>query len=484
MYRTAGPNGSSSNTCTLTFTAASDASLTRPTLIQIQGVATSIAIGELAVNSALPTLSVSGTPLQLPATPSASGSMILTNNSVDKPAINVQASLGTSLSGLVYPSYPGGGTACPTIPHGGTCTITFTPYAYSVSPLQTVSFSGDNTETSTGQISLGSYLLYVTNLSTSSPINASNLDSYGYITGSSFTIVSNQQNYLYGIAMNNPTTTGYYFTNFNGSDGTKQTVYSCPVNEATGSFSGCKSISISISSYLGGIAYNSVSNNVLYLSTGNSPAIGTGSLATCTLSDSGVIGACTYATYTGVYNSNGVGFNETGSSLLVSNAGTGNQYGGGFCTPGKDATVTQYHTNKTTGAIHSSPKATMSITNGIVPGGIAVNTLGTYAYVTINCSNSTYGVYSCPLSGGLLPPDTESCTMNTLSGCSFTQAMGIALNGSNDIAYISVVPADPGSSSAYICQCTINSNNGHLNDCQPSNAGTYEPYGVALYPTP
>ena len=479
----AGLNGSGSNTCTLTFTAALDAPLTRPTLIQIQGAGTSIAIGELAVNSAPPTLGVSGTPLQLAATTSASGTMMLTNNSLDKPAINVQVYLGTSLSSLVYPSYPGGGTACPTIPHGGTCTITFSPSGASVSPLQTFSFYGDNTETSTGQISLGSYLLYVTEISTSS-IVASSIGTSGYLSGSPSTIVSAAYSYLYGVAMNNPTTTAYYLRNNNPST-PQTTVISCSVNETTGLFSCTNSTSFYTSSseeysyHSNQIAYNSTSiPHVLYISNQNNL------VTTCSLSDDDSINSstssCANTTLQGVSVPNGVAFNPVNSTLFVS----GGAYivGGTVCPPlSSGETVTQYSVTTSSGSITSSYQNRMTM-NGIVPAGLAVDTSGDYVYIASECS---LGVYGCPLAGGLLPTDITSCTPNSLSGCSGTYTLSIALNDSNNLAYITTngTYLDPTNPTASVCQCNFSS--GTLSNCVPqSYTSSAEVYGVALYPSP
>ena len=355
---------------------------------------------------------------------------------------------------------------------GGTCTITFTPNGTYVYPLTTFSFYGNNTETSTGQISLGSYFLYVTEISTSD-IVASSIGGTGYIFGSPSKIVSAQYSYLYGVAMNNPTTTAYYLRNNNPSS-SQVSVHSCGVDEATGLFHSCVQTSF-YGYHSNQIAYNSTSTpHVLYISNQNNY------VAMCSLLDDDSINpstsSCASNGLEGVSIPNGVAFDPVRSRLFVS--GGAYVVGGSVCPPPTSGeTVTQYSVNATTGSIDTVQHHIMTM-YGKVPAGLAVDTSGDYVYIASECS---LGVYGCPLADGVLPNDITGCTLNSLTGCSGNQTLSIALNNSNDLAYITTTTT--GGLSASVCQCNFNS--GTLSNCVPqSYTSSAQVYGVALYPSP
>lgn len=107
------------------------------------------------------------------------------------------------------------------------------------------------------------------------------------------------------------------------------------------------------------------------------------------------------------------------------------------------------------------------------PVDIVLNPLGTFAYIT-NAGNDT--VVKCTIN-----PNTKG-----LSGCAATptdgsesnlgEPIGITLNSTGTIAYTTNAQANA-------VFCTINSNTGTLNNCQPTGSNVYAPFGISLNST-
>lgn len=130
--------------CTLSFTPGNSA--VANTSVIIHGDNTSQVAASIAANGPLATLSVTGSPLVLFANGST-GSLTVTNTSVD-PAANIVSNFtGTALDGLVTET----GNTCASVAASASCTLTFTPGGGGVAQTS-FPIAGSNTPTILGAI--------------------------------------------------------------------------------------------------------------------------------------------------------------------------------------------------------------------------------------------------------------------------------------------------------------------------------------------
>ncbi len=464
------PSGVSVNTCritprtscTLTFTAASTTLSSLPQRITIAGTNTTTAYGSIAINNpSLVPLSVTGTPLQLAASTSTSGTMTVTNNStLNQTAIGVSADLSsTNLNTLLNTSYSVNGTvsstSCPAFKANETCTITFTPSGTTVEGLTTFNIVGVNTETVTAQISLGSYLAYIAgdqtpgsggvvvcNIATGGSLsNCVSTGSTAYTTGLGKGLAINDlATFLYGAPYN------FY-------------IVDCSITPGSGALS-CSN-AVTLQNEPNGLSYYSALN-ILY-ATGNNASGQEQTSYLCTLDTDGTATSCAAS---GAYNYiyAGLDANQATNSVFITS---------GYSSSNN---IYQYPINSSG---YLNPNGLITFPLSFSPYAIKINSAGTYAYITNTTQDDTAKVAVCSIKNGKL----NTCNNSTVAtGLTYGGTFGIVLNEPAGTAYVESFNGTS-DNDAVIYVCSITNGGSTLSSCQYSSAVSNIYIGaIAIYP--
>ena len=453
------------STCNLIFTP-KNISL-KPTPVNVTGTNASQTIALISINVPNFTISIinNTSPLAIPATAGAQGSMTVQNNSSQN-MYNIFAHInGTSLFGYVTQI----STTCTVLAPGKTCTLTFEADSGNIIAETGFDISATNLDqtqfaTVEGFISLGSYFAYAAD----STIQQTS-------TGSYYQIIKRcEMNITTGVFTNCidsgatglPSPAGLvidkkgdniYIANSRAYFGAIPGISKCTINSVSGALTGC--INYTNTSGIGlinqGFAALAIDPSGTYIY-----ATSVDLIQKCVINSDGTLTSCSTANLNSLF-APGIAINPNG----------GFAYLAGTITGGASPSIQVCTIDGLSNLISCSAQTGFSV---IFPGGIAVNTAGTYSYITD--SLSAHITQSSILSSGstLTQVNPYSTTPDA------TATYAVAISKLDNFLY-----AFGGGNSPPIIQCPINPSSGGLGTCSSAiidgTGGTLSPYGIALW---
>ena len=437
--------------CQLQFTANSVLSAEA---MFIFGTNTSTTASGVAVNasSQIQLQITAGSPLQLQADGSTTGTMTIQNLSTTETAENVTANFtNTSLSGKVT------ATTCTSIAPQATCNITYTPSIYTAVPTN-FTIVGSNTAAVTGNLSINSYKALIVNSGSSGSSTAVICDlsqSTGQLSNCKTMSGLPSLSSLTGVAFNLAADHVYFVSSFS------PTVTDCDFNPNSTSLSNCKNTTVTSASGQNngnGVVYNPFLGTIFVTVSDSSTSSGNSRVYQCSLNSSNQVTSCSNTGADNINYPTGISLNSTGDVAYIGNFDSSNS-------------MVNCDVSLSDGSFSSCNQNTGI---GSQKNGVAVNPEGTYVYAAQQNSNNL--VY-CTVDSS--DNSISSCTTVSIIGSGALNPYGVALNPVTSYLYVTVA------SQSEVQLCVINSSD-EIGSCSvnPSIGNLGFSTGIALFPTP
>ena len=449
-------NLAANSTCQLQFTANS---VLAPEAMFISGTNTSLTASGVAVNapSQVQLQITSGSPLQLQADGSTTGTMTIQNLSTTEIVYDVLPNFtNTALSGKVDVTV----NTCTTVAPQATCDITYTPSIYTVVPtnfpISGSTADGISTATVTGNLSINSYKAIIVN-SNSSAYICDLSQSTGEISGCNSLSGLPSLSNLSGVAFNLAANHIYFSSSFD------PTITDCDFNPSSTSLSNCTSTTVTSASGQAngnGLVYNSILDSIFFTVSGTNNSSANSRVYQCILNSSHVVTSCSDTGADNITYPTGISLNSSGNIAYIGNFDSSNS-------------MVNCDVSISNGSFSS---CTQNTGIGGQKQGVAVNTAGTYVYSSQQLNNN---LAWCVVDTS--DKSISSCTSASLDNSSGNpqNPYGIAFNPVTDYLYVNIA------SNSQVQQCAIDSND-EIGSCSININNTSFGFltGIALFPTP